>query len=130
MGVKSKVYAPKSLKGKGPEHAIQQNLIKFLSVRDWVVMVTHGNMFQRGFPDLYALHHIHGSRWIEVKNLQAFAFTPAQLKYFPIIAASGEGIWVLTAATLAEYQKLFKKPNWHTFLYSPKTRQEKTRKKS
>ncbi len=108
-----------TIKRRGPEHIIQTAIISFLSVRDWTVMVTHGNMYQQGFPDLYALHHNYGAKWIEVKNPKAFSFTNAQRKYFPIISAAGEGIWILTAATETEYQKLFKKPNWFTFLYRP-----------
>lgn len=79
-------------------------------------METHGNMYQSGFPDLFACHKLYGARWIEVKNPKSYKFTPAQLRYFPQICANGSGVWVLVAGTLEEYKKLFKRPNWHRYL--------------
>lgn len=111
-----------------PEQKIQDHIIEFLSIRGWVVMPTHGNMYQQGFPDLYCLHHNYGAKWIEVKNPKGYSFTPAQRKYFPIIAQALEmgpdhrqGIWILTAATEEEYKKLFGPQNWYTYLYKPLT---------
>ena len=106
-----------------PEAKIQKALIEYLKIRDWVVMPTHGNMFQQGFPDLYVAHFINGSRWIEVKNPKAYSFTPAQRKFFPLISEAGKchyppvGIWILVAATDEEYAKLFQPPNWHTYMF-------------
>ena len=77
---------------------------------------THGNMYQSGFPDLFACHKRYGSRWIEVKNPLKYKFTPAQLQDFPMFAAHGVGVYVLTAATQLEYDKLFLPANWHTYL--------------
>jgi phosphoserine phosphatase len=76
-------------------------------------METHGNMYQRGFPDLYATHHRYGARWIEVKlpKMVGSKFTPAQLECFPKLRANGTRIWILTAATKEEYDKLFKPDN-------------------
>ena len=99
-----------------PETIIQNKIMDLLKTKDWFVKHTHGNAFQAGFPDLYAAHRIYGTRWIEVKNPTGYAFTPAQLDTFPMFAAKGVGIWVLTAATELEYLKLFKPPNWGTFL--------------
>lgn len=112
-------------KRNSPEAKIQQAIIEYLKIRDWVVMPTHGNMFQQGFPDLYALHHLYGAKWIEVKNPSAYSFTPAQKRFFPVIHAACEavgsssypgGVWILTAANDDEYKKLFKKPNWYTYM--------------
>lgn len=75
-------------------------------------METHGNAFQRGFPDIYACHYTKGQRWIEVKKLPDYHFTPAQLQAFPQFNAHGVGVWVLVAATEDEYAKLFKPQNW------------------
>jgi hypothetical protein len=109
---------PKTFKDKrGPEKKIQQALIDFLLVRGWYVMQTHGSMYQSGFPDLYATHVKYGARWIEVKNLLAYHFTPAQLECFPKLAANGTRIWVLVAANDSEYNKLFGPQNWHTYLF-------------
>lgn len=100
----------------GPEYRIQKEIIDFLTVRGWYVLVTHGNMFQAGFPDLYCTHYKYGARWVEVKNPLKYVFTPAQLECFPKLSANGTRIWILTAATDSEYQKLFASPNWHSYI--------------
>lgn len=76
-------------------------------------MVTHGNEFQSGFPDLYATHYSYGPRWIEVKlpDMKGSKFTAAQWREFPKMVANGTGIWILTGATPTEYSKLFKPYN-------------------
>lgn len=99
-----------------PEEKIRTAIKKFLEDRAWLVEVTHGNLYQAGLPDLYCAHVIHGPRWIEVKNPQRYQFTKAQKVKFPRFEAHGVGIWVLTAATLAEYSKLFQAPNWRQYL--------------
>jgi len=109
----------KSKPVKGPEAVIQDAIIKFLRERGWFVNPTHGNMYMRGFPDLYACKRRYGPRWIEVKNPEAYSFTPAQIEMFPRFSAEGVGIWILTAATQREYDKLFKPPNWWTYLKIP-----------
>ena len=109
-----KPFTPK--KKHGPEYFIQKDIISYLRTREWLVKPTHGSMFQSGFPDLFATHKRYGMRWVEVKNLKNYRFTPAQLEWFPQIVAHGTGIWILTAATDAEYDKLFKDCNWWQFL--------------
>lgn len=104
---------------QNPEAKIQDSIVAFLRLRGWTVMQTHGNMFQQGFPDLYCLHPVYGAKWVEVKNPKRFTFTPAQRAYFPLVNAAGHGIWVLVAATEEEYAKLFRDPNWFTYLYMP-----------
>lgn len=78
-------------------------------------METHGNLYQKGFPDLYCVHEIHKQRWIEVKQPVKYSFTVAQRENFPIISKVA-GIWILTAATEYEYEKLFQVPNWYQYL--------------
>lgn len=107
-------FTPKK-KGQ-PELVIRTAIIDFLKLRDWYCMITHGSLYQSGFPDVYATHSRYGSRWIEVKNPKKYSFTPAQLECFPKLCANGSGVWVLTEATLAEYDKLFKPANWYTYL--------------
>ncbi len=85
-------------------------------LRDWFVIKTHGNEYQSGLPDLYAAHMSFGPRWIETKTPDKYAFTPAQLKTFPLMQAAGVGIWVLTAATEYEISKLFGPANWYHYL--------------
>lgn len=103
---------------KGPESNIQDAIIKMLRYKGWLVMPTHGNMYQHGFPDLFCCHTRYSQRWIEVKlpEMKGSKFTPAQLEYFPKICSNGSGVWILTAATEAEYQKLFARPNWYQYL--------------
>lgn len=100
----------------GPEAEIQEAIIKYLRFREWYVMETHGNMYQKGLPDLYATHRKYGIRWIEVKQPSGYSFTPAQLDTFPLLTANGTGIWILSAASDTEYAKLWAPANWHVYL--------------
>ncbi len=108
---------PKNIKPiKGPEAIIQEAIVEFLEMRKWYVKVTQGNAYQSGFPDLYATHAKYGPRWIEVKNPLSYKFTPAQITDFHLLTGNGTQIWIMVAATEAEYQKLFKGPNWFFYL--------------
>ena len=102
----------------GPEAKIQKAIKDFLFMKQWHVMETHGNMYQSGFPDLWATNVKYGQRWVEVKlpNMKGSKFTPAQLEHFPKICANGSGVWIITAATEEEYLKLFKPSNYWTYL--------------
>lgn len=111
-----KDFKPRGTKHEGPEAKIQEKIVEMLTLRGWFVKSTHGNMYQAGFPDLYACHRSHGSRWIEVKNPEKYEFTDAQIRDFTKMAAEGVGIYVLTAATIEEYEKLFKPSNWYTYM--------------
>lgn len=113
---------PKSPRTR-PEAAIQEAIVAFLEERGWFVNNTHGNMFQSGFPDLYATHMQYGQRWIEVKNPDAYAFTAAQIRCFGKWSGCGVKIWVMTAACPVQYQRvLCGTPNWHEFLGCTKVR--------
>ena len=98
------------------ESVIQKKIKEALEIRGWTVMVTHGNMYQKGFPDLYAYQRSFGSRWIEVKCPENPTFTPAQLEYFHKMASAGVGVWVLLSEEQDELDLLFKRPNWHHYL--------------
>ncbi len=113
-----KACVPKSK--RGPEAIIQEQIIKELRFREWMVKVTHGNMYQSGFPDLFCSNRKYGTRWIEVKNLEKHVFTPAQEEWFPIFKAHGCGIWILTSASPNELAKLFKPPNWEEYFVKAK----------
>ena len=101
-----------------PEAKIQKDIINYLTVRGWFVMQTHGNMYQSGFPDLYATHYKYGARWIEVKlpEMKGSRFTVAQMEKFPKLRANGTRIWVLMGANDMEYSKLFKPDNIQFYL--------------
>lgn len=36
----------------------------------WVLVKTHGNQFQKGLPDYYAMHNKYSPRWIETKYME------------------------------------------------------------
>lgn len=102
----------------GPEQKIVDDLTTLLMGKGWYVIKVPGTALMAGFPDLYATHRDYRVRLIEVKdpNRTGEVFTPAQLEVFPLLVANGSPIWVLTAATMYEYEKLFKPLNWYQFL--------------
>jgi len=99
----------------GPEWYIRADLVEFLETRGWLVEIFIGNAFQTGVPDLYCYHKKWGERWIDAKQPKRYTFTKAQRHKWPKWEAAGVGIWILTAATQAEYDKLFKPPNWRSY---------------
>jgi hypothetical protein len=99
----------------GPEWRIQQDLIEYLRIRDWLVEVTNGNIYQIGFPDLFLAHKKYGTRWVDVKNEERYTFTAAQREKWPIWDSFGVGVWILTAANEENYQRLFQPPNWRAY---------------
>ena len=104
-------FKPKNYK-RGPEAIIQEKIIKMLMLKGWLVVKTHGNIYQSWFPDLYCTHYEYGVRWIEVKvSYETCKFTRAQNEMFPKFVANGTPIWILTAATELEYKKLFSRMN-------------------
>lgn len=109
-------FIPKKTKRGGPEAKIQEEICDMLTLKGWFVKNTHGNLFQFGLPDVFACHTRYGHRWIEVKNPVKFSFTSAQIETFPKLCANGSGVWILVAATEAEYNKIFKPYNWHLYL--------------
>jgi hypothetical protein len=98
-----------------PEWHIQQDLIKFLTARGWLVEHTHGSVYQTGFPDLYLFHARWRERWVDCKVAGKYSFTNAQKIKWPEWERHGVGIWILTAASESEYRKLFGPPNWRDF---------------
>ena len=78
----------------------------------WMVEITHGGQFQRGFPDLYISHPEHGPRWIDTKVEGDYDYTDAQRLKWPVWHQHGTGIYIITAATLEQYERLWQPPNW------------------
>ena len=101
---------------KGPEKKIQEEIEEFLTKKGWLVVRTHGSMYQSGFPDDYITHKYYGPKWVEIKNPKSYCFTPAQLKMFPKFCANGAGVWVLVAPTETEYLKIFGPANWWKYI--------------
>jgi hypothetical protein len=99
----------------GPEWYIQRDLVTFLRERNWLVERMIGNAYQKGIPDLYCFREDHGPRWLDVKAPGRYTFTREQKIKWPIWHHYGVGIWILTAATQEQYDKLFAKPNWKDY---------------
>lgn len=101
---------------KGSEEArIQKKLVAYLRERGWLVERIIGNAFQMGLPDLYLFRRDAGSRWVDVKVPGKYSFTKAQKIKWPYWHSLGLGVWILTAASQAEYDKLFAPANWQEY---------------
>ena len=113
-----KQFKPKRTGKAAPERKIQNAIKDMLRIKGWYVMETHGNMYQSGFPDLFICHSRYGQRWVEIKlpGGKGSKFTPAQMECFPKICANGSGVWILTGSDEHNYEKLFRRPNWYSYL--------------
>jgi hypothetical protein len=105
-------------KVKGPEAIIQAAIINKLKTLDWSVRSTHGNLYQWGFPDLYAAHRRYGARWIEVKDPKRTGnvLTEAQMEFFSELHSKSIGVWILSGDDDYEIAKLFKPYNWYHYI--------------
>jgi hypothetical protein len=89
--------------------------------RGWFVRNTHGNAFQKGFPDLFAFNEsflkteFGAVRWIDVKVEGQYRFTKAQCLEWPEWEAGGVGIWIITGDADSDYAKLFDPPNFRDY---------------
>ena len=103
---------------KKPEEKIQEAIVKMLRYRGWLVKRMIGNMYQSGFPDLFACHTKYGIRFIEVKDpkRRGDVYTTAQKEWFPKFQANGCPVWVLIGDSEREYKKLFEPGNWWQYL--------------
>lgn len=116
--------------GKGPEAKIQAQFIRFLEERGWHVerMIGVSGASNRGqqvgIPDLFIMHPKFGQRWVDLKNPGKYEFTKAQKQKWPIWEKYGCPIWIITAATEEEYDKLFQPCNWRKY-WKPKYDKEK-----
>lgn len=78
-----------------------------------MVEVMHGNVFQKGIPDLYCWNQgLQLHRWIDVKLPTGSILTKAQCQKWPEWEKVGLGIWIMRDDSEEEYQKLFQPPNW------------------
>lgn len=105
-------------KRQNKEKKIQEAIETMLRHRGWYVKRTHGSAISSGWPDDFATHKFYGPRWVEIKlpDMKGSRFTKAQRKVFPLLEANGSGVWILTAATTSEYEKLLKEPNFSRYL--------------
>ena len=102
--------------GKQLEAVIQEDIVQFLTLRGWLVHVTHMNMMEKGWPDLNCLHPKYGPRFVDVKRPQVGQCTKAQKEFWPMMHQFGSGPHIMTAATEFEYKKLFGPPNYADYL--------------
>lgn len=87
-----------------------------LKSRGWRTELMHGNMYQKGIPDLYVMHPDHGTRWIDAKVAGKYSFTKDQKKTWPAWHFKyNVGIWILTGGGQDQYDLLFGPPNWLDF---------------
>lgn len=93
---------------KDLESAGSERLRAFMRREGWGTWKTHGNVFQKGWPDIYASHPIHGQRWIETKTIDG-RLERTQVDLFAEWARYGVQVWVLRDEK--DYRWLFKQAN-------------------
>ena len=101
--------------GEQLEAGIQRDVIAYLRLRGWFVIRLTGNAYQTGIPDIWAWHPKFDFRWIDLKRPDRYDFTAAQKAKWPQWHAAGVGVWIMTAASQEEYDKLFSPPNWRDY---------------
>jgi hypothetical protein len=102
----SKLYAT--------EKQVTEAVITWLRARGWWCKKTHGNQYQKGWPDWYISHPDHGPKWVELKSQRPDHKLEASQKiWFSQAERHGVGVWVMTG--VADYRLLFEKPNWKDY---------------
>lgn len=91
-------------------------------MHEWFVKELHGNVYQNGFPDLFAAHAKSGTRWIEVKLPTGSRLEQSQRDTFGEFTKRNIGVWILTDDSDWEFNKLFGPSNWTSFLEIMKPR--------
>ncbi len=113
----AKVSGPLQRKCVKKEASIAASIKQLLECRGWEVKNTHGNTYQKGFPDAYCLHPVYRQRWVEYKRPGLGRYTKDQLIWFPVFERCRVGVWVMTEASEEQYKMLVSgKPNWRDFL--------------
>lgn len=105
---------PLKIKKEELEDAILTNFVGNLLLRGWYCVKTHGNKYQKGFPDLYVFHQSYGTRWVEVKRPDSGRLTDAQLSVFTDFSKQKIGVWVVTHHQ--QHESLMGPSNWVTYL--------------
>lgn len=77
------------------------------------VEITHGGMYQQGWPDLYCMHPGLGTYWVELK-VPGGKLRRSQIEKFTLWSKYKVKIWVVTSHF--EVPEIFDKPpNWFKF---------------
>lgn len=99
-----------------PEDALQERIVRFLTLRGWHVEETHGNAYQKGLPDLFAWNAKLGLfRWIDVKIESNYRYTKHQCIKWTEWESKDLGVWIMVGDTEQEYSKLFEPPNFRLY---------------
>lgn len=101
-------------------------LKNYLEYRGWMVYKLHGNVYQKGLPDLYITHGTYSARWIECK-IKGHSFTRAQRIVFPKMISHNVPLYLIEGVDFRgiegkeslqrAYQKLFNEPNLAYYLH-------------
>lgn len=110
----------KKPRGK-PEKEGSDRLREALSKMGWYTKKTHGSMFSENWPDLYLMHPVHGSRWVETKCANG-ELSYGQVQEFAKWGKMGVGVWVLRDEK--DIKWLFEDPNWYKFTLPKRLRPE------
>lgn len=94
------------------ESKIRDDIKAYLKSEGWTVVVTHGNQWQAGVPDILAYSQWVGHRWIDVKRPKRNTLTKAQRALWPVWHKSGLGVWIMEAADEENFMRLLRPPNW------------------
>lgn len=101
---------------KRPEDQLKEKIKSFLAQRGWLVEHTHGNVYQKGLPDLYCWNEQLGiHRWVDVKMPNRHTYTKDQCQKWTYWESKGLGVWIMMGASEGWYQKLFEPPNFREY---------------
>ena len=106
-----KKFTPAKTTGSKDKNA--EDIMLALKMKGYKLMHTHGNIYQRGLPDILAVHPEHGIKWVEVKN-KKFRFTGAQMKYLKQMMVCDFPVWIIQE--INELAKLHEPCNLREFL--------------
>lgn len=105
---------------------VQDTIAQYMRQRHWTVHIMTCGKYQKGIPDMYCMHPMHGDRWVEIKRPdRRVTFTNDQKRVFPTFTKNKKGIWVLRSVD--EYPLLFGPPNldqYRPFGNPPKSRRQ------
>lgn len=105
---------PRKTRGTQEETKHALSLRRVMQKAGWYTIKIHGNIYQKGLPDIYAAHKQYGQRWIETKSPSGGKLTTDQIRVFTELSHFGVGVWILR--TREDIPLLFRPPNWKEYL--------------
>jgi hypothetical protein len=108
---KNKVYT--KAKTTGARDGNADDIMMAMKMMGYTLMHTHGNLYQRGLPDVLSVHPEHGIQWVEIKN-KKYKFTGAQLKYLKQMMVCDFPVWIIQSYD--DLKKLNGPPNIREYL--------------